>query len=779
MVATDVEKIYNKYKSNLYEIRHIEKTIFAESYDYQKWEALLREKSYVLREIYEQNEKLLNEELRELRKNEEKINGELVTNLLQHIMYFVYEDHQDFELTEKVLNWLEPYIETKAQDWQKIKFYYIKGLMIAKGMSSHVQYDWYEKITGVCGDWTKADRNGSKERLLDSYLYRVMYIGAYQREKTDLFFESVDEAVRQWKRPETLSLLQEIYGKEKDVEHYINMRLELIEYMQYMIVTKENIACMSKEKLETLYEYFEKNYKIGVETRKLNCRIFITYHKLRYFMGITDESEYVEALDMYRKPSPYEYPTDMNFEMYRADLFSCLECNRYFCNSFSYALILSPEKLKYAKEQAKRDQIYEEIEQYVCGLSTMENGVYMDIQLVEIMKILAGTMEENKVFRLLETIMLHRQLPTAIHLAMVSKLVNIYIELILNEKPELLIGLLGTTSVGEVQDKREEIISFAVKAGLCHDIGKLISTDIINLQSRRITDEEFGMIKWHPLAGKSIAEEIPAFAPYVDIIVGHHLFADQTGGYPREVDMSQSADKVIINLITICDSIDAATDILGRNYAKGKDFSKILAELKEQSGTRYSKELVEVLDNSESLKIEMTSLTGEKRAGVYHDLYARRVKPLALDKKYVERYFRTCGAEDKESVVKFINAHEKIDNELCINKYDSCEEKYLVKNIEDDIIGVFFGKKDTLQGKDAVFIELLLVNEASRHAGIGRRLLFYVEEELREKGYMYVAYNIHNELGNMERFMWINGYKSGKDMILKKQINNEGEKKGD
>ncbi len=779
MAGRNIEQLYNRYKHNLYEIRHIEKTIFAESYDYQKWEASLREKSQVLRAIYEQNEKLLKENLRVLYENGEEIDDELVTDLLQHIMYFVYEDHYDYELTEKVLEWLEPYIETKAQDWQKIKFYYICGLLISKGMSKDVKYPWYEKITSVCKEWTTADRNGSKERLLDALLYRVMCIGAYENNKTELFFESLDEALKQWKRPETLQVLQAIHGKDKDVEHYVRMRLELIEYMQYMMVTKDNIAHMSKERIDRLYKYFEREYTKGVEKRRLNCRIFITYNRLRYFLGELDEAEYVKVLELYRKPSLYEYPTDMNFEMHGEDLYSCLESNRYFCNSFTYALILLPEKLRYTDDREKAELIYEEIERYICGLSTMENGTYMDLQLVTTMKVISVKLEEDKMFRLIETIMLHRQLPTAIHLAMVSKLVEIFVKYIVNEKPELLVGLLGTSSVDEVRNNGEKIVDYVVKAGLCHDIGKLSCTDIINLQSRRITNEEFGIIKGHPMAGRNIANEISVFKPYADIIAGHHLFADRTGGYPVEIDIPWSVYTVIIDLITICDSIDAATDILGRNYTQGKTFGKILTELQEQSGTRYSKQLVEILGNSETLIKEMEILTGEKRAAVYHDLYARRVKPLALDKKYVERYFRACVADDKESVMEFIKKYAGADGDLYIDSFDACEEKYIVQNIENDIIGVFFGKKASLNDRDAVFIEVLLVKEVSRHAGIGRRLLFCVEESLREKGYVYIAFNIHDELGSMERFMWINGYKSDNGTVLKKQINNEGEKKND
>ncbi len=769
MVATDIEKIYNSYKSNLYEIRHIEKTIFAESYDYQKWETALREKSHVLRAIYEQNEKLLNEELRSVYSSGEEVDDELVTALLQHIMYFIYEDHYDYELTEKVLNHLEPYIETKAQDWQKIKFYYIRGLIIAKGISNDLTYPWYEKISAVCDDWTKADRTGSKERLLDAYLYRVMCLGAYENADCELFFQSLEEAKKQWMKKEVPELLSTIYGK--DMSHYIKMRLELLDYMQIFMVTEENLENMSEDRICALRQYIEREYKKGVLERRLNCNIFLSYHRLNLLLGDIAEAEYAKALDLFMKPSPYEYPDDMNFEMRRDDLFACLEFNRYFCNSFVYAMSLLPEKLKYATDADKKEEIYRELEQYVCGLSTMENGVYMDILLVEIMKVIATKMDETKVFRLLESIMLHRQLPTAIHLAMVSKLVHIYVKHILEVKPELLVGLAGTTSVEMVKENRDKIIDFSVKAGLCHDIGKILSTDIINLQSRRITDEEFGMIKWHPLAGKNIADEIPAFKPYADIIVGHHLFADRKGGYPQEFDLSNTANKTIIDLITICDSVDAATDILGRNYTKGKDFKKILEELKQQSGTRYDKELVDILENSEELKQEMASLTGEKRALVYHDLYTRRVKPLALDKKYVERSFSVCKPEDKERVTKFIRAQIGDEGQWIEDNYDLYEEKYLVKNVENELIGIFFGKRSVLEKKDAVSIEVLLVKESSRHAGIGRRILFYVEEELRGKGYSYVTYKVQNELGVVERFMWINGYKNDNNEILKKQIN--------
>ncbi len=43
--------------------------------------------------------------------------------------------------------------------------------------------------------------------------------------------------------------------------------------------------------------------------------------------------------------------------------------------------------------------------------------------------------------------------------------------------------------------------------------------------------------------------------------------------------------------------MDAATDILGRNYAKGKEFDRLFAELKEGAGTRYNPYIVRLIED--------------------------------------------------------------------------------------------------------------------------------------------------------------------------------------
>ena len=768
MKGKEIEQFYNCYKRNLYQIKYIEKSIFADSYNYQKWEANLQGKSHILRNLYETNETMLNSVLRRVGENEELLDDEAVTAWLQHIMYFVYEDHLDYEVTVKILSLMENYIESKAQDWQKIKYYYIRGLMQSKGMTTDYEYLWYEKMLDVCKDWTVTDRNGSKERILDAYIHRAICLIRKNPENAEQYLECLDEAKSEWCRKETLSVIEAIYGKDKNPELYVKLRIELIDYLRVLAVSEKNIKRLSSERVDSLYTYLETEYQKGMQTEKLNGRIFLAYYQMRLYLGKISVKEYVKALDLFEKPSPYMYPDDMNFSMRREDLFDCLEQNRLFCNSLTYALKISVEKIRYNPRRWK--SFFKDIEQYICGFVSMENGMDIDRLLVDLMKTMSKHMKEAEMFQLLETIMIHRQLPTAIHLSMVSRLVEMVISYIANNEPEMLIGVLGTTSGQEVREKSKDIIDFTVKAGLCHDIGKLHCSDIINLQSRRITNEEFDAIKKHPVEGCKVAREIEAFRPYADIILGHHMYSDRTKGYPENMELSQPEYTVLVDLITICDSLDAATDILGRNYTKGKSFRNTVAELQMQKGTRYSRALVELIADTDELMEQMEKLTGEDRATVYMDLYVRRVKTLAHHKNQVEKYFKPYSVWDKQIVLDFLESEKLSDININSLEFENYDEKYLIKTTGKEIVGIFLGDAICISDKKGVLIKLILVKETSRHLGLGKKLLEFVEKQVHKKGYDFLAMEIQEELGLMERFMWINGYTVDENGMLMKVI---------
>ena len=127
----------------------------------------------------------------------------------------------------------------------------------------------------------------------------------------------------------------------------------------------------------------------------------------------------------------------------------------------------------------------------------------------------------------------------------------------------------------------------------------------------------------HPAKSIVLLDNDDSFKEYYDVMLGHHKTYDGKGGYPFEFDNLKSKYKSAIDLISISDSIDAATDVLGRNYANGKNFYTLLDELKNESGTRYNPFMVECISNDNSLMEYLDQLTGEKRAEVYYDVYVK------------------------------------------------------------------------------------------------------------------------------------------------------------
>ena len=94
-------------------------------------------------------------------------------------------------------------------------------------------------------------------------------------------------------------------------------------------------------------------------------------------------------------------------------------------------------------------------------------------------------------------------------------------------------------------------------AGLFHDIGKLrISDDIIN-KPGKLTEEEFEIIKKHPIYGYNCINEAVGISKNVALGVLQHHEREDGQGYPYGV----SGDKIheFAKVIGICDIYDAMT----------------------------------------------------------------------------------------------------------------------------------------------------------------------------------------------------------------------------
>lgn len=216
---------------------------------------------------------------------------------------------------------------------------------------------------------------------------------------------------------------------------------------------------------------------------------------------------------------------------------------------------------------------------------------------------------------------IYEQPQTFAHVTMVSRLCDILLDAVINNRPELLQGLPGCSNTIETWKNEKELKQFMHNAAMFHDIGKNIIPIIVSNNFRDLTDPEFKLIRMHPELAALYLNINPEFQKYLDIAIGHHKWYNGKGGYPASFDNVSSPYRILIDLLTICDCTDAATDYFGRNYRNSKKFRQVLAEFDVDAGVKYNPELIKLIHDVPSVYDKMTELVDAKRMDAYYDIY--------------------------------------------------------------------------------------------------------------------------------------------------------------
>lgn len=206
-----------------------------------------------------------------------------------------------------------------------------------------------------------------------------------------------------------------------------------------------------------------------------------------------------------------------------------------------------------------------------------------------------------------------RHLTTYLHSQMVAYFAEAVLASALETRPELFLGFHGLQSVGEILHQKEELLRFVRNAALLHDVGKNSMIYIIDTQTRPLFDSEFKLICEHPAKGAGLLNFDEDFRPFRDIAWGHHKFYNGKGGYPADFDNTASPERIMIDLITLCDCLDAATDTLGRNYRRAKTVHQVAEEFVRDAGTRYNPDLAALIHGDEALLEQLEDMTISRR----------------------------------------------------------------------------------------------------------------------------------------------------------------------
>ena len=233
-------------------------------------------------------------------------------------------------------------------------------------------------------------------------------------------------------------------------------------------------------------------------------------------------------------------------------------------------------------------------------------------------------LKEEERIRYLNELNVATQVTTYAHSVNVAMIARKLMEGILEYQPELLKGALGEIRHGKVLLNSKKCLDFIYEAAFYHDIGKngIIST--VNNDYRPLTDEEYTIIKTHPALGAELLKIAPSlYEKYLDTTLGHHKWYNGKGGYPEDFDNTKSPKRILIDIITLSDCMQAATERIGRNYKEGKTFDMVMEEFRKGAGTKFNPDLVKFIDTHDDVARDLAVLINDAWVDIYFSIYSK------------------------------------------------------------------------------------------------------------------------------------------------------------
>lgn len=598
----EIRDLFARYKRNMDTQRTLDEVLLTEN-NKNNWIPAMKKRSEGMQAIYEENEQII-QSIKTCLK--EPLSPEYAAVLYEETYDMYWNDYDDCQVLLELLQALIAYYEP-LQEIEKLLFlygaaYYEENeIQSRRGGRSNMSIEYNEKILGYKQEYMNLKTVESRSRIFRAY-YNIIIAGLGNRAidiKTSYswYKDMLDfwhsEPVRELdgETEEIAYLVEQISGEWLAAEEYIE---------QADKETKDNFCRLADY-------YYEKEYKKAEDIYGINSEVYSAWLHAQVLEG---KLEFAAAIDLYMeyylerlKKRRQPYSENLSYDDFYFIINTPLTLERWL----QYDMDEEKRRNIMAVLKEKTEETWYKLE----GHSLPFLDEIMADWCFRVMKYLNNQVEKED---WLFSIIIKRQLPTYLHSVMVMYLAEALFEEAVKKRPELFDNIQGMG--------REELPEFIRRCALLHDIGKIRITDIINTQGRKLSDKEFHGIRMHPEYGAQLIAEESDFAKYKDVVLGHHKFYDGTGGYPAEYDNTTSKYRIIVDMITICDCIDAATDTFGRNYKKNKEMREVMAELEEGKGRRYNPDLVDIMLDSPELIEEMGYITGESRMDIMYLTYS-------------------------------------------------------------------------------------------------------------------------------------------------------------
>lgn len=126
--------------------------------------------------------------------------------------------------------------------------------------------------------------------------------------------------------------------------------------------------------------------------------------------------------------------------------------------------------------------------------------------------------------------------------------------------------------------------------GLLHDLGKIALPDALLLKRGKLTEEEFSIVRAHPVMGAQVLEGLPAFQDVAAIVRSHHEWMNGSG-YPDH--LAGEAIPLGARIVAVADAYDVITH--HRPYQSAHTSAEALLALQKHAGPQFDPVIVNKL----------------------------------------------------------------------------------------------------------------------------------------------------------------------------------------
>ena len=372
-------------------------------------------------------------------------------------------------------------------------------------------------------------------------------------------------------------------------------------YLQFHRNDLPNMAEELMESAEYIYKYKQQNQPNNTK----NARIDYLYTAARHLAGQAEATDIVDVLlDAVEGADKEDY--SLNGVMLNLQLPLYLE--------YTNKLLTEEQRNSYG------ERIQNVLDGILLYLKNAPSNAYNNVVNEIVSETIRHYVQNNEpVSKRLFDYLLCCHTPTYIHVQLVAALSRTLFLRMVDTAPQKVVGLLGITDPNEIIARKDILADRVYDCALYHDVGKIMLLNYIEIYNRSLLQEEYTAICLHPQIGAQILntldpEEIAFPALY------HHSFHDHSNGYPKQLPPCPSEYKLLSDIVSVCDSLEAATDNVGRCYAAPKTFDDIIEELRKGCPSRYSSDVVALFDDKDFFEQVKADLQASRRK-TYIELY--------------------------------------------------------------------------------------------------------------------------------------------------------------